>query len=62
MPPEEDNQAQDDSPTTPATVEPTGDESPREVVQDQTITETHIQEGPADDEDASDDEDSSEEE
>jgi hypothetical protein len=61
MAPEE-TEAKDDSPTTPATVEPTGDESPREVVQDQTVTETHVEERPAHDgSDENEDGDSEEE-
>lgn len=58
----EDNQPKADDPTTPATVEPTGDETPREVVQDQTVTETHVEERPASDgSDENEDGDSEEE-
>lgn len=40
-----------------APVAPADPPDGQEVVQDQTVVETHIQEGPADDEDAADDED-----
>lgn len=66
MPPEDEQPKADDptTPTTPATVEPTGNEGQQEVVQDQVVTETHVEERPAsDDEDSvSDDEDAKSEE